>query len=186
VPLRSLVIMAMVGLALGAMFSFAQLYAAVLGATGISLFFVAYAVCGVIVRGGFGHLLDEWSPRKVATLSLAAYVCVVAATMKLGWFGLVAIGGSLGLAHGLFYPSFTALALREASGRARGRVIANVQAAFSVGGIATALLGVVADRVGYPPVFGIAALGLFAGLCLLLSRPRTRATQPSSGLAQAS
>jgi MFS family permease len=161
-----------VGLALGSMFSFAQLYAAVLGATGISLFFVAYAVCGVLVRGGFGHLLDEWDPRRMSILSLAAYVCVVAATMKLGWLGLVAIGAGLGLAHGVFYPSFTALALREASGSARGRVIANVQASFSVGGIATALLGVVADRIGYPAVFGIAAAGLFVGLCLLVFRPR--------------
>lgn len=174
VAARSLAVMAMVGLALGAMFSFAQLYAAQLGATGISLFFVAYAVCGVIVRGGFGHLLDDWAPRRVAVSSLAAYVLVVAATMKLDWFGLIAIGASLGLAHGLFYPSFTALALHEASGSARGRVIANVQAAFSLGGIATAGLGVVADRVGYPAVFGIAAAGLFVGLCLLVSRPRRR------------
>jgi predicted MFS family arabinose efflux permease len=174
VPARSLAVMAMVGIALGAMFSFAQLYAAQLGATGISLFFVAYAVCGVIVRGGFGHLLDDWAPRRVALGSLAAYVLVVAATMKLAWFGLVAIGAALGLAHGLFYPSFTALALHEASGGARGRVIANVQAAFSLGGIATAGLGVVADRVGYPAVFGIAAAGLFAGLCLMVSRPRGR------------
>ncbi len=174
VPARSLAVMAFVGLALGAMFSFAQLYAAQLGATGISLFFVAYAVCGVIVRGGFGHLLDDWEPRRVALRSLAAYVLVVAATTKLAWFGLVAIGAALGLAHGLFYPSFTALALHEASGNARGRVIANVQAAFSVGGIATAGLGVVADRLGYPAVFGIASAGLFAGLCLLVSRPRGR------------
>ena len=174
VPARSLAVMALVGLALGAMFSFAQLYAAQLGATGISLFFVAYAVCGVIVRGGFGHLLDDWDPRRVAVGSLAAYVLVVAATMKLAWFGLVALGAALGLAHGLFYPSFTSVALREASGAARGRVIASVQAAFSVGGIATAALGIVADRIGYPAVFGIAAAGLFAGLCLLASRPRRR------------
>jgi predicted MFS family arabinose efflux permease len=174
VPARSLAVMALVGLALGAMFSFAQLYAAQLGATGISLFFVAYAVCGVIVRGGFGHLLDDWDPRRIAVGSLAAYVLVVAATMKLAWFGLIALGAALGLAHGLFYPSFTSLALREASGGARGRVIASVQAAFSVGGIATAALGIVADRIGYPAVFGIAAAGLFAGLCLLVSRPRRR------------
>jgi MFS family permease len=174
VPPRSLAVMALVGLALGAMFSFAQLYAAQLGATGISHFFVAYALCGLIVRGGFGHLLDDWAPRRVAVGSLAAYVIVVAATTRLGWFGLVPIGAALGLAHGLFYPSFTALALHEASGSARGRVIAGVQAAFSLGGIATVGLGFVADRVGYPAVFGIAAGGLFAGLCLLVSRPRRR------------
>jgi len=124
------------------------------------------------VRGGFGHLLDDWDPRRIATGSLAAYVLVVAATVRLDGFGLVAIGGALGLAHGLVYPSFTSLSLREASGSARGRVIAYVQSAFSVGGIANALLGIIADRIGCPAVFGIAAAGLFTGLCLLLSRPR--------------
>jgi MFS family permease len=177
VPARSLLIMAFAGLALGAMFSFAQLYATILGAGGVSHFFVAYASAGVLVRTAFGHLLDDWAPRRVAIGSLVAYALVVGATMKLEWFGLLAIGTLLGLAHGAFYPSFTTLTLKEAPASARGRVIAYVQAAFSVGGIATAALGMIADRFGYPVVFAVAAGGLVAALHLLASadRPRTDA-----------
>ena len=164
-------IMASVGLALGAMFNFAQLYAAALGLTDVSRFFVTYALTGVFVRAGFGHWFDTWGVRRTSTVALALYVLVLVATMRLDGFGLVSIGCGLGLAHGAFYPSFTAVSLQAVGASGRGRVIAYVQAAFSVGATASAGLGVIADTLGYATVFGIAAAGLAVAWLLLVRLP---------------
>jgi MFS family permease len=163
---RVATVMAAVGLGLGAMFSFAQLYGAQLGATDVSVFFVAYATSGVIVRAGFGHLLDRWGPARVCRYALFAYTAIVAGTIRLDAFGLLAIGGGLGLAHGVFYPSYTAVALGRASHGARSRVIAYVQAAFSAGVLSSAGLGIVADRLGYPAVFAVAATAVLGAFLL--------------------
>jgi len=179
VAIRPLVVMASVGLALGAMFNFAQLYAAELGIADVSWFFLAYAGTAVVIRAGFGHLLDDWGLRRVSIASLTLYVMVVAATIRLDAFGLIAVGSLLGISHGSFYPAFSALMLSGASARMRAQVVANVQAAFSVGGTASAVLGFIADRFGFGAVFAIAAASLVCALCLLITERPVRRSEES-------
>ncbi|TDJ16559.1 MAG: MFS transporter, partial [Deltaproteobacteria bacterium] len=177
VSIRSMLIMACIGAALLAMFNFVQLYAEELGLANVSLFFVAYAIAASVVRAGFGHLLDEWGHRRVAIAALALYILVVLATVRLDVFGLIVIGGLLGLCHGSFYPAFSAASLLAGGPEARGRVIAFVQAAFNVGAGASAVFGMLADRAGYTAVFYAAAAALAFGWLLLVTSPKsTQAT----------
>jgi MFS family permease len=169
VSIRSMLIMASIGAALLAMFNFVQLYAEELGLADVSLFFVAYAVVASVVRAGFGHLLDEWGHRRVAVAALSLYILVVLATVRLDVFGLMVIGGLLGLSHGIFYPAFSAASLVAGGPEARGRVIAFVQAAFNVGAGASAVFGMLADRAGYAAVFYAAAAALVFGWLLLVT-----------------
>jgi len=70
----------------------------------------------------------------------------------------------LGLAHGVLYPALNAVALAQAGPRERGRVMALYQGAFQLGGtVGPVLLGQLAARTGYAPVF------LTASACLALA-----------------
>ena len=89
--------------------------------------------------------------------------------------GLAAIGAGMGVAHGVFYPAFNAVALDEAGARERGKVMALFQAAFNVGASAGAVgFGLLAARAGYPAVFQTAAGCLFVALLLLMASPEGR------------
>jgi MFS family permease len=166
---RVLAVIALVGVALCAVFSFHQPYALELGMTQLRSFFAAYAAVAVAVRVGFGHLIDQWGHRRVATAALALYVFVVLAAAALDRVGLAPLGAGLGLAHGVFYPSFNAVAISLVGPDERGKVMALFQAAFNVGFSAGAFaLGLLAERAGYPVVFQTAAACLVVALLLLL------------------
>jgi MFS family permease len=94
--------------------------------------------------------------------------------------GLAALGGALGLAHGVFYPAFNAVAVEDCGPRERGKVMALYQAAFQLGGAAGPLaLGLLAERWGYPPVFAAAAACLALAFWLLARSPEGRS--PGTG-----
>jgi predicted MFS family arabinose efflux permease len=172
--LRILAVIALVGSAMIAVFAFHQLYALELGIERVSDFFTCYAATAVTVRGGFGHLLDRWGHRRVAIVSLALYTVVVLGVAALEVVGLPLIGVGMGLAHGLFYPSFNAVAVATAVPGERGKLMALFQAAFQVGMSTGGLWGLLAARAGYPPVFEAAAAGLTIALLILLASPPGR------------
>lgn len=173
--LRMLLVIALVGCAMSAVFAFHQLFALELGMQRVSDFFVAYSVAALTVRGGFGHLMDQWGLRRVSLAALALYACVVWATSQLGSIGLVPLGLGLGVAHGIFYPAFNAVAVSTARAAERGRVMALFQAAFQTGMATGGLgLGQLAERVGYAPVFQVAAAGLAVALLVLVASPEGR------------
>lgn len=180
--LRVMAVIALVGCALSAVFQFHQLYAIELGMGRVSGFFAAYALTAVALRAGFGHLMDRWGLRRVSLGALGVYVAVVLSVARLDVIGLVPIGVGMGVAHGLFYPSFNAVAVGTARAGERAVVMAIFQAAFQVGMAGGGLgLGFLAARAGYPAVFETAAAGLLVALCVLGLSPEGRAAPTPGG-----
>jgi MFS family permease len=170
----ALLVIALVGCALGSVFSFYQLYALELGIERVSGFFVAYSAAAIVVRVGFGHLIDQWGHRRVSTGVLVLYAPVVFAISHLDFFGLPLLGACLGAAHGSFYPSFNAVVVAGVGPGERGKVMALFQASFQVGMAGGGLgFGLLADAAGYPIVFQIAAAGLVVALAVLLATGRS-------------
>lgn len=173
--LRILLVIGLAGAGWCAIVSFHQPYALELGIERLRGFFISYAAVAITVRVGFGHLLDRWGHRRVSLLALALYAAVVLAVVELRSVGLVAIGAGMGVAHGVFYPAFNAVAVDEAGARERGKVMALFQAAFNVGASGGAVgFGLLAARAGYPAVFQTAAGCLLVALLLLLASPEGR------------
>jgi len=166
----ALLVVALVGSALGSVFSFYQLYALELGLEQVSSFFVAYSAAAIILRTGFGHLIDQWGHRRVSTVVLALYAPVVFAVAHLEVFGLPLLGACLGATHGIFYPSFNAVVVSGVGPGERGKVMSLFQAAFQVGMAGGGLcFGLLAERAGYPIVFQAAAAGLVVALVVLVA-----------------
>ena len=173
--LRIMAVTALSGAAFGIMMTYSQPFALSLGRENVRGFFVAYAIAAASVRLGFGSMADRIGRDRVSVLSLAAYGLVVLSMAKLraGW--LEPIGAGFGLAHGLFYPAFNALALDAAGPNERGKVMALYNGSFNAGNSgATLALGFLAARAGYPAVFVAAAAGVFTGVVLLVLSPEGR------------
>jgi MFS family permease len=182
--LLGLVVVGLVGAALNAVFSFHQPFALELGIERVSDFFVAYSLAAVTVRTGFGHLIDRWGHRPVSVGALSFYVVAVLLVARLDAIPLPLLGLGMGLAHGVFFPSFNAVAVAGVGVAERGRVMALFQAAFQVGmAVGGFGFGLLAARAGYPTVFVAASAGLVVALGLLLSGPRPArvATPPGPG-----
>jgi predicted MFS family arabinose efflux permease len=180
--LRAYVAVALVGAAISAMFAFHQPFALELGMTEVRSFLVAYAVAAIAVRLGMGSLIDRFGHRRTSIAALVPYAGVVAGMAALRPGGLACFGAGLGIAHGLFYPAFNAVALDGAGVHDRGKVMALFQAAFQIGTASGALaLGAVAERAGYPAAF-LAGGGcaLAALLLIVLAREPSGAELPRS------
>jgi MFS family permease len=183
---RISVVVALAGAALGAMFTFHQPFALELGMTQVRSFFVSYAAVAVAVRVGLGPMMDRAGRRRVSIASLVLYVCVVTAMAKLRPGELPLFGGILGVAHGLFYPAFNAVAVEGVGVHERGKVMALFQAAFNVGfAIGALALGLLADRAGYPAVFVAGGACALVALVVLAASPEGRVTRAPSGVRSA-
>ena len=176
--LRIAVVVMLAGTGFGAMITFHQPFALSLGMRHVRGFFVAYAAAAIVVRVGFGALIDGIGWRRVSLAALVLYGVVVAAMASLGTLGaagLALLGAGLGIAHGLFYPSLNALAVAGCGRDERGKVMAIFQAAFTIGFAGGNYpLGILAERAGYPAVFIAAGLCAFLGLGVLFASPEGR------------
>jgi predicted MFS family arabinose efflux permease len=169
----ALLVIALVGSALASVFAFYQLFALELGIRRVSGFFVAYSLAAIVMRAGFGHLIDQWGHRRVSTGVLVLYVATVLGVSRLDVFGLGLLGACLGVAHGVFYPSFNAAVVAGVGAGERGKVMSLFQAAFQVGMAGGGLgFGLLAEAAGYPAVFRTAAAGLVVALGVLLASGR--------------
>ncbi len=169
----ALLVIALVGSGLSAVFSFYQLFALELGFERVSSFFVAYSLAAIVMRAGFGHLIDQWGHRRVSTGVLVVYIAAVLGVARLDLFGLPLLGACLGVAHGVFYPSFNAVVVAGVGAGERGKVMSLFQAAFQVGMAGGGLgFGLLADSAGYPIVFETAAVGLAVALGVLVASGR--------------
>ncbi|CAG0951666.1 hypothetical protein MYXO_00237 [Myxococcaceae bacterium] len=187
--IRIALVVAASGAAFGAMMTYSQPFALALGREHVRGFFIAYAIAAATVRLGFGSVADEFGRDRVSLASLAAYGAVVTGMAALRGGLLEPIGALFGIAHGLFYPAFNALAVEGAGADERGRVMALYNGSFNAGNAtATAALGFLAARAGYRSVFLAAGAGVFVALVLLacspeggLRRGREAGSDPSSG-----
>lgn len=142
------------GAAFGAMFTYTQPFALSLGATAVSSFFLGYTLVALIVRLFLGGAADAWGRRRVAVAALLLYGLVTSLTSLLQPNLLFAVGGGLGLSHGLLYPSLNALAAEGIPRARRGAVMSYFFGCFGAGSALWVLgLGVIARAYGYPVVF---------------------------------
>ncbi|MEE8581954.1 MAG: MFS transporter [Myxococcota bacterium] len=173
--IRVAIVVVVVGAAFGTMFTYNQPFALELGISQVRSFFVAYAAAGVAARVGLGPFIDGFGRHRASIASLLLYALAVSAMIELRPGGLAPIGAIFGLAHGLFYPAFNALAVEAASDNERGKVMALFQGWFNVGFAGGAFaLGFLAEAAGYRAVFGSAGLATFAVLVLLVLSPEGR------------
>ena len=170
---RILLVAAMAGWSMGAMYTFYQPWALILGFEQVSSYLIAFAVCAMMVRVGLGGLADRLGRLRVATVSLFFYIAAPFALIYLDMFGLFFAGALLGSAHGLFFPALNAVALDRTLESERGKGMAAYHGAFNVGFAAGSyLLGYVATMTSYPTIFAISAATCFVAFILLASVSR--------------
>ena len=147
------------GAGFGTVFTFHQPYALALGITEVSGFFVAYAFAALIGRMLLLQRIDDKDRRALTAMSMLVYAIAVAATAWLRPVLLECIGLVLGIAHGVLYPVFNALAIQHVAPAQRGSMMALYHGGFN-GGMAVALLlgGSVVERLGYPALFWLTGL----------------------------
>jgi MFS family permease len=117
----------------------------------------------------------------VSLASLSLYVVVIFAMTWLAQIGLFGLGLGMGLAHGLFYPAYTAMVLDGCPPAERGRRMSIIQAGLNIGiGLGGIALGWIAAHWGYPVIFQLSSLTLVlaAGLIATDGSRSRRGTQP--------
>lgn len=169
---------ALLGSAFIAMFAFHQPYALSLGAERVGTFFIGFTAAALAMRLGLGGLGDRFGHARVSLLAIALYATVPFAMSGLSPSILWAYGAALGIAHGVAYPTLTALATSLVPLRAHGRIIAAYSGSFHAGTTLGALAwGQVARGSGYPPVFYGATAASVAAIVVLAVWRRPAATR---------
>ena len=93
------------------------------------------------------------------------YALEVGASSILTPSTLALFGAGLGIAHGFLYPALSATGLSRTSAATRSVFMGWFSFAFNAGfAIAVLLLGQLAARAGYAPVFWITGLCLLSGM----------------------
>lgn len=166
---RVLIVTVMVGWTFGSMFTFYQPWALASGFEHVSTFLVAFAGCAMVVRVGLGGIADRLGRMRVAQATLLLYVAAPLSLIWLPTLGLLLTGGLLGIAHGMFFPAFNAVAVDYASESERGKAMAAYNGAFNVGFAAGSyLLGYIAIATSYPTIFLISTVTCAAAFVLLV------------------
>lgn len=171
---RALVVIGLLGIAFGCAFNFYQPYALSLGILELRDFFIANSAAAATCRLVIGPFIDRIGLRRVSLASLALYALVIFAMVRLDEIGLLVLGLGMGVAHGLFYPAYTAIVIADSPAVERGRRLSIIQASLNLGvaggGIA---LGAIAARWGYPLIFEISASAIVLAGLLILCEPRS-------------
>lgn len=160
------------GAGFGTVFTFHQPYALALGIEQVSGFFLAYAAAALLGRMALLSRLELHDRQRVSSLAMLLYALAVAATAWLRPGLLEGIGLVLGLAHGVLYPVFNALAIQGVGPTQRGSMMALYHGGFN-GGMAASLLlgGTLAERFGYPVLFWSTGALTAAAAWLLAQSP---------------
>jgi MFS family permease len=160
------------GASFGTVFTFHQPYALSLGLTRISGFFMAYALCAMVARLGLMNLFKNYQRQRLSAAAMLVYALAVTCTIWLRPGVLEGIGALMGLAQGVFYPVFNALAVEGVELDKRGSMMALYHGGFN-GGIAAALLlgGSVSTHFGYPILFALSSLLTVGAALRLWQRP---------------
>lgn len=174
-----LVAATLVGGVFSAMFSFVQPYAISLGASEVRDFFLGFTASAVACRVLLGGLGDRLGRRPVSAFMMGGYALCALFTANLDPNLLVLYGLAFGAAHGILYPTMSALVLEVMSSKRRGLGMVLFNGAFNVGTALSGLgWGLLAKHHGYPVVYTsatcVAALG--AGVLVFGGRSAPRRT----------
>lgn len=153
----------LMGAGLGVMFTYVQPFALERGAKEIGSLFLGYATSATFVRIFLGGVSDRLGAARMAAAALLLYAITVISAALLTPSTIIFLGVGLGVSHGFLYPALSAAGLCTLEREDRGRFLGWFSFCFNVGYALTVLvLGPVADRYGYVPIF------VAAGLCLTL------------------
>jgi len=159
---------AAVGIGFGIISTFTQPYALHLGGRNVSSLFVGFTVTALVVRVGFASFVDRF-PRKASALaSLVLYAIATACAAALEPDGLFLLGLAFGAAHGLAWPSLSALTVERAAPGQAPSALAQLYALFSAGALAAVWTGGQSVAAfGYPATFVAAAVAVTVGAAML-------------------
>ncbi len=165
--LRPSIAIGLTAVTFSALFVFHQPYALENGLENVSGFFIAYAIGAGIARIAFGDLADRRGHLRVARIAAVPYALGSLILLDIDLVRLALAGFTIGLSHGFLYPALNALVIAGSDRSERGAVMGIFLGAFNVGFAAgPPILGLVAERAGYPATFAVSAA--FAGLAFLL------------------
>jgi MFS family permease len=134
------------------------------GPGAVSMFGLGYGGGAVLTRLGLSHKLEFGKRRLYAIALLGLYGAGLAAIPACrALSGLVLVGFVCGMIHGTYYPSLSSLAAERFPRMHAAQATSLYLSANAVGlFVGPPLWGMVADRVGYGPMFAAAGL-LLAG-----------------------
>lgn len=163
------------GAAYGAIFTFLPVYLLVRNGGTLGHFVLVYSA-SVIATRTLGRRLADRFPREwvspAALLLLAGGILAI--PMIRGDLGLTVVGVATGLGHGFLFPSLSALAIDRAGAGREGMAMALYTGSFDMGTVAgSGMLGFVAERFGYEPMFVSAALLTATGAAFFV-RPASK------------
>ncbi len=143
----------------GALTAFFPLYALSHGVNNPGLFFAAFAITLIFVRGLGGKILDIYSREKVilpCLFTLIISMVILAFSTTLTMFILVAVIWGIGAAF--LYPALVAYAIDRA-GSSRGPAVGTFTALTDLGaGMGSVIMGIVLQLTNYPIMFLCLAL----------------------------
>jgi predicted MFS family arabinose efflux permease len=156
---------------------FLKPYAFSVGMGSISYFFLAYSLTAVAVRLIGADWPDRFGLKSVlypAQLSLA--IGVVFIFLRPSPAGLVFSGLLCGIGHGFIFPILSVLVISRQHEARRGSLMTLFTLLYDLGLLVGApLLGLMANRQGYPTMFIVAALAVFSSWLLFLLLDREEA-----------
>jgi MFS family permease len=166
---------AVLGIAINAAYMFVAPYTRAIAIPRVGPFFAAYSATSVVVRLAGRRTLDTLGPHRVSGPGFVAYALGLVGLALLPVLGdglptlvLVASGIGCGAGHGSLFPVLNALAISRVPARQQGAVIGLTTAAIDAGAIlGMPLCGIVAERFGFPAMFGLMALACVAGVVLM-------------------
>ncbi|MFQ5881500.1 MAG: MFS transporter [Candidatus Methylomirabilales bacterium] len=166
-----LLISVIFGASVGTLFAFVPPFAKEAGVERIGAFYLAYAGSAIGIRVLGRRWADAWGRWQVV---IPALLLKAVGILLLLWPGplraLFLVGGFTGGAHGLLYPTLTALLVDQVQSGRRGRVLGLFSGAVLLGSSLGAIaMGLIAEQVGYQGTFGLTGVLPLVGI-LLISR----------------
>lgn len=166
-------VLLMVGLAFGALSTFAPLFIKESGVNlNAGLFYTAAAVASFSVRLITGRASDRYGRGLFITISLSLYTIA----MLMLWTANTAVTFLLaamieGAGAGILIPMIAAMLADRSLPQERGRLFGLCMVGFDVGiAIAGPVLGSVAEQVGYRNIFGFASSLTFLAIIIFLTQ----------------
>ncbi len=153
-----------------AMVTYIALYGAELGISGVGIFFSVNSAFVILCRLTAGRLADR---RGFAAVIIPALALSVIGFMFLALghsLALLLVGAAfLGVGFGSAFPTFQAMALRDAPQNRHGAATATVMSGFDIGfGVGAVAWGFVANALGYAAIYYLSAALLLLSLVVYL------------------
>ena len=153
------ILILLVNIGFGCITTFIALHANAQGVSGVSAYFIVYAIVSLASRPPIGMLIDRFGYRIPAILSTLCTACTLVLIGVSSNMVMFAGAGALaGLGIGTAMSTFQAMAVASVEPWRRGVATATYMTAFDLGiAIGSLLGGILADLVGYTVMYFVVA-----------------------------